>query len=99
MAPVDERRDAPHRVAGTRNPRRSHAMADDDTRTDPDELADEATTQADERDSHAVGRADRMPTPEEERRADELELDPEVAEHYREMTATGRDLKGEGRVD
>jgi hypothetical protein len=44
------------------------------------------------------GQADRMPTPEEEEIADELELDPEVAEHEREMAERGAKQKGEGRV-
>jgi hypothetical protein len=43
--------------------------------------------------------ADRPPTPEEEAAADENRLDPQVAEHEREMTRLGREQKGEGRID
>jgi hypothetical protein len=40
-----------------------------------------------------------MPTPEEERIAEELELDPEVAEAYEEAIERGANVKGEGRID
>ena len=59
----------------------------------------EATRDADRRDSAKQGRADRMPTPEEEREADKLELDDEVAANYKEAIEIGADVKGEGRVD
>ena len=39
-----------------------------------------------------------MPTPEEERQAEESELDPEVAEHEREMLERGAAQEGEGRL-
>jgi hypothetical protein len=39
-----------------------------------------------------------MPTAEEEKIADELELDPEVSEHEREMSERGAKQKGEGRI-
>ena len=42
--------------------------------------------------------ADRPPTAEEEERAEELELDPEVAEHEREMAERGAHQEGEGRI-
>ena len=40
-----------------------------------------------------------MPTPDEERIADELELDPDVAEAYEDAIERGANVKGEGRVD
>ena len=42
--------------------------------------------------------ADRAPTPEEERIADEHELDPSVAEHEQEMAERGDRQEGEGRI-
>jgi len=67
--------------------------------TDPDSASlDEATRQVDEDDARAEHRADRMPTPDEERRADELELDPDVAEAYEDAIERGANVKGEGRI-
>jgi hypothetical protein len=56
-------------------------------------------TRAAERDEakRAAG-ADRMPTREEDAAADELELDPEVARHEREMAERGAHQEGEGRL-
>jgi hypothetical protein len=42
--------------------------------------------------------ADREPTHDEEEVADSLELDPDVAEHEREMLERGAHQKGEGRL-
>lgn len=42
--------------------------------------------------------ADRMPTPDEEAAADELELDPETVAHEKEMGERGANQKGEGRL-
>jgi hypothetical protein len=42
--------------------------------------------------------ADRQPTPDEEQRAESESLDPEVAEHEREMAERGANQKGEGRL-
>jgi hypothetical protein len=39
-----------------------------------------------------------MPTPEEERIADSLEVDADAAKHYEEMAERGAKQKGEGRV-
>ena len=47
--------------------------------------------------STAAG-ADREPTPDEEQRADALELDPEVAEHEKEMMERGARQQGEGKL-
>ena len=70
-------------------------MPDD---TNPAKLSD-ATREADRRDAHVHGHADREPTPEEVRIADEKELDPQVAESAREQYERGAQQKGEGRID
>lgn len=59
----------------------------------------EATRAVDRRDGAQQGKADRMPTPDEERAADELELDDEVAKNYKEAIETGANVKGEGQID
>jgi len=67
-------------------------MSDGPTRPTPDTRAAEraeATTPAG---------ADRMPTAEEEDRAEEHDLDPEVVEHEREMAERGARQEGEGRI-
>jgi len=56
-------------------------------------------TRATEREDAATqAGADRMPTSAESDRADELEVDPEVAAHEREMAERGAHQKGEGRT-
>jgi hypothetical protein len=42
--------------------------------------------------------ADRAPTEGEERAAETLEVDPEVAASYEEMAERGAHQKGEGRI-
>ena len=42
--------------------------------------------------------SDREPTADEEAAAEALELDPEVAEHEKEMAERGAEQKGEGRI-
>jgi hypothetical protein len=56
------------------------------------------THAAEDDDAQRPPGADRMPSEEEERRADEQPLDPSVSEHEREMTARGADQRGEGRL-
>jgi hypothetical protein len=56
------------------------------------------TRKAEARETRVPGRADREPTPEEAARAEEHALDPDVAEHEREMAERGAKQKGEGRV-
>jgi hypothetical protein len=56
------------------------------------------TRDAERNEAEMRGQADRMPTAEEEEKADEHELDPEVAEHEREMAERGAKQKGEGRI-
>ena len=60
----------------------------------------EETREADRRDSAKQGKADRMPTPEEERVADELgKPDADVSANYKEAIELGADVKGEGQID
>jgi hypothetical protein len=56
------------------------------------------TRDAERSEAEIRGQADRMPTPEEEEIADDLEVDPDVAEHEREMGERGAKQKGEGRI-
>jgi hypothetical protein len=57
------------------------------------------TRAAEEADAKQKAEPDDMPTPGEEAAAERAgDLDPEVAEHYKEMTERGADQKGEGRV-
>lgn len=56
------------------------------------------TVRADRRDAAVGHQPDRPPTPDEEERAEQLELDPEVAESYREAAERGAHAKGEGRI-
>lgn len=44
------------------------------------------------------GKADRQPTPEEVEAAEKLQVDPKVAEEYKEAIERGADQKGEGRI-
>jgi len=63
-------------------------------RTKPD-----AETRAAERqEADAPHEPDRAPTPDEEAVAETLELDPEVAQHEKEMAERGAKQKGEGRI-
>jgi hypothetical protein len=59
----------------------------------------EETREVDRSDGAKQGKADRMPTPDEERVADELELDDDVAKNYKEAIETGANVKGEGQID
>jgi hypothetical protein len=65
-----------------------------DERTTPSTTTSAAEAEA----ALAAHDADRQPTPEEERRADENDLNPEVADSYREAIETGADVKGEGSL-
>jgi hypothetical protein len=74
-------------------------MEPSDQNPDPAErLVDDETRRTEDEDARVTARADRRPTPEEERRAEESDLDPSVAEHYREMTEIGAEVKGEGSI-
>lgn len=63
-------------------------------RTTPSTTTSEAEAEA----ALVTHDADRQPTPEEERRADENELDPDVADSYRQATERGATVKGEGEL-
>jgi hypothetical protein len=65
--------------------------------TSSDETAASQATEAHDADAEHV--ADRPPTAEEERRAEEQTLDPDVAEHEREMAGLGAEVKGEGEIE
>ena len=69
-------------------------MDEMDERTTPDE--DTLATERAEADRQ--GSPDRMPTPEEEAIADDLEVDSEVAKHEKEMAERGAHQQGEGRL-
>ena len=62
------------------------------------EKIQDATRQVGEDDAKAEHKADRMPTDDEERRAESLTLDPEVKESYEEANERGANAKGEGRI-
>ncbi len=66
--------------------------------TDGDIKTDQETLQADENDARVAHRADRMPTPDEEREAEKHELDPAAAKAYEEAMERGANAKGEGRI-
>jgi hypothetical protein len=63
---------------------------------------DEGTRAADRNDASTTAHADRMPTGEEERLAEQsaaqVDVDA-VAEHYEEMADLGANVEGEGRID
>lgn len=59
----------------------------------------DATRGADRRDAQMTGQPDRMPTAEEEARADKLQLDPDVAANAEDAAARGANAKGEGRIE
>lgn len=68
-------------------------MAEDKTRPDL------ATEEAEEDEARAEHAADRPPTTDEELAAEEAgELDPEVADHYKEAIERGAAIKGEGEI-
>lgn len=66
----------------------------------PDDTAglDPATVQEEELEAQRAHTADRPPTEDEARRADDLEAAPGVAEHFEEMNRIGADVKGEGEI-
>jgi hypothetical protein len=65
----------------------------------PDAEVQEATEVEELLEAAATHTADRPPTPEEEAAAEGNSLDPEVAEHEREMGKIGADVKGEGEIE
>jgi hypothetical protein len=63
------------------------------------ENVQDATKDEEAREAAASHTADRPPTPDEEAAAESNRLDPEVAEHEREMDRLGAEIKGEGQID
>ena len=57
------------------------------------------TREEEKQDAQVSAHADREPTAEEAERADEIEPDPEAAEHYKEMAERGAKQRGEGRIE
>ncbi len=66
---------------------------------EPDEDVQEATKDEEAREASAAHTADRPPTSDEEAAAEGNTLDPEVAEHEREMGKIGAEVKGEGAIE
>jgi hypothetical protein len=65
----------------------------------PDDAGlDAATVDEENREATAAHEADRPPTEDEARRADEVDVDPAVAEHFEEMNRIGAEVKGEGEI-
>jgi hypothetical protein len=56
------------------------------------------TRDAERAEARKTAAADREPTPEEEKIADALELDPDVAKHEKEMLERGAHQQGEGKL-
>jgi hypothetical protein len=56
------------------------------------------TRAAEREEARTPPHADREPTDDEEKLAERVELDPDVAEHYEEMIERGAKQKGEGRL-
>lgn len=68
--------------------------------SDPDtDRLDPATVAAEEDEARARAGADRPPTEDEERAAEQNELDPDVARAYEEANERGANIKGEGQIE
>lgn len=66
---------------------------------DPNTKPSAQTRDAERADAARHPQADNLPTPEEELAAERAGgLDPDVAEHYEEMTQRGASQRGEGRI-
>jgi hypothetical protein len=63
------------------------------------ENVQDGTRDEEAREAAASHTADRPPTPDEETAAESNQLDPEVAEHEREMDKLGAEIEGEGQID
>jgi hypothetical protein len=65
----------------------------------PDDAGlDAATIREEAAEAKQAHEADRPPTEDEARRADAIEPDGDVAEHYEEMNRIGAEVKGEGEI-
>jgi hypothetical protein len=68
--------------------------------SDPsDDNVSDATRATETVEEHQQASADRPPTPEEEAAAESNELDPSVAEHYKQEAERGANVEGEGQID
>jgi hypothetical protein len=56
------------------------------------------TREAERAEAAKTAAADREPTPDEEKFADSLEVDPDVAAHEKEMMERGANQQGEGKL-
>lgn len=66
---------------------------------DPNTKPSEQTRDAERADASMHAQPDDLPTPDEEQAAERAGgVDPEVAEHYEEMTRRGASQRGEGRI-
>jgi hypothetical protein len=81
-------------------PEHEYVERTDDHLDEPDPATTPSgnTVRADRSDAEAAHRADRPPTPSEESAADTQELDPQVAESYKEAIERGASVEGEGRI-
>lgn len=68
--------------------------------SDPtDDKVSDATRAAEDGDEQVTSGADRMPTPDEEAAAERApDLDPSVAESYKEQAERGAGVEGEGQI-
>ena len=62
------------------------------------ERPNDATRAAEREEAKRSSGADRMPTEEEEREAEDQSIDDDVREHEREMAERGARQEGEGRI-
>jgi len=63
-----------------------------------DKTPDDKTREAEREDAAVTAGADRMPTEEEARLAEQHDVDRDVAEHAEEMYERGAKQQGEGRI-
>jgi hypothetical protein len=66
--------------------------------TDQPTRPSDETRAAERDDAQRSAGADRQPSQDEEKRAEQHDLDPEVVEHEQEMADRGAKQKGEGRL-
>lgn len=70
-------------------------MGTDTNHTPPDD----ATTAEDRVEGNSTHDADRAPTPDEERAAESVSLDPDVAARHKEANERGAHIEGEGEIE
>lgn len=76
-------------------------MDTNDSDDPTEDLVSDSTRAAEDEEAAATGGADRPPTEDEERLAEDAarSVDPEVGEHFKEMDEIGANVKGEGQID